>query len=89
MRLANLDDIEIQISFNILFNVTKDIKLAILQYKVLHHILPTNATLFRYKIKEKDKCYPCEQKQTLAHLFVSCPFVEMFGQNLQIEEYKK
>ena len=71
MRQANVDD-------NIPFNVTKDIKLAIFQYKVVHHILPTNATLFRDKIKEKDKCHLCEQKQTLTHLFISCSFVKNF-----------
>ena len=78
MRQANLDDNAIQTIYNIPFNVTKDIKLAIFQYKVAHHILPTNATLFRDKIKENDKCHLCEQKQTLTHLFVSCPFVKSF-----------
>ena len=74
MRQANLDDNAIQTIYNIPFNVTKDI----FQYKVAHHILPTNATLFRDKIKENDKCHLCEQKQTLTHLFVSCPFVKSF-----------
>ena len=78
MRQANLDDNAIQTIYNIPFNVTKDIKLAIFQYKVAHHILPTNATLFRDKIKENEKCHLCEQKQTLTHLFVSCPFVKSF-----------
>ena len=59
-------------------NVTKDIKLAISRYKVVHHILPTNATSFRDKIKEKDKCHLCEQKQTLTHLFICCSFVKRF-----------
>ena len=75
MMLANLDDNEIQIIYNIPFNVTKDIKLAILQYKVVHHILPTNATLFRDKLKRKTNA---NKKKTLSHLFVSCPFVEIF-----------
>ena len=52
MRLSNSHDNEIQIIYIIPFNVTKDLKLAILQYKVVHHIVPTNATLFRNKIKE-------------------------------------
>ena len=44
MRQANLDDEAIKIIYKIPFNVTKDIRLAIFQYKIVHHILPTNAT---------------------------------------------
>ena len=64
MRQANLDANAIQKIYNIPFNVTKDLKLAIFQYKVGHHILPTDTTLFRDKIKEKNKCYLCEQPLT-------------------------
>ena len=89
MRQANLDDNAIQKIYNIPFNVTKDIKLAIFRYKVAHHILPTNATLFRDKIKENDKCHLCEQKQTLTHLFVFVHLSKASGQNLQIGGIQK
>ena len=39
----------------------------------MHDISPTNATLFR--------CNLCDQKQTLNHLFVSCPDVQTFWQS--------
>ena len=78
MRQANLDDEAIKIIYKIPFNVTKDIRLAIFQYKIVHHILPTNATLFRDKILQNDQCHLCEQKQTLIHLFVSCSHVQTF-----------
>ena len=61
--------------------MTKDIRLPIFQFKIVHHILPTNATLFRDEIAQHDKCHHCDQKQTLNHLFVSCPNVQTFWQS--------
>jgi len=81
MLQANLDEHAISTIYSIPFKVTKDIRLAIFQFKILHHILPTNATLFRDKIIQHDKCHLCDQKQTLNHLFVSCPDVLTFWQS--------
>ena len=78
MRQANLDNEAIKIIYKIPFNVTKDIRLAIFQYKIVHHILPTNATLFMDKILQNDQCHLCEQKQTLSHQFVSCSHAQTF-----------
>ena len=51
-------------------NVTKDTRLAIFQCKIIHHILPTNSTLFRDSIKEHGKCH--------LHLFVTCSEAQLF-----------
>lgn len=40
---------------------SKDIRFVIFRCKITHHILPTNATSFRDKIKDKDQCHLCEQ----------------------------
>ena len=61
--------------------MTKDIRLTIFQFKIVHHILATNATLFQDKIIQHDKCHLCDQKQTLNHLFVSCLDVQAFWQS--------
>ena len=79
MIQANLNKQTIETIYTIPFRVTKDIRLAIFQFKVVHHILPTNATLFRDKIIQRDNCHLCDQKQTLSHLFVLCPDVQIFG----------
>ena len=75
MLQANLDEQTINTIYSIPF---KDIRLAIFQLKIVHHILATNATLFRDKIIQHDKYH---QKQTLNHLFVSCPNVQAFWQS--------
>ena len=81
MLQSNLDEQAISSIYSIPFKVTKDIRLAIFQIKIVHHILATNATLFRDKIIQHDKCHLCDQKQTLNHLFVSCPDVQAFWQS--------
>ena len=81
MLQVNLDREAISTIYSIPFKVTKDIRLAIFQYKIVHHILPTNVTLFRDKIAQHDKCHLCDQKQTMNHLFVSCPDVQIFWQS--------
>ena len=78
MRQLSLDDSTIRAIYDIPFKVTKDIRLSIFQFKIIHHILPTNSTLYRDKIKDHDKCHLCTQTQTLRHLFVSCPNVQAF-----------
>ena len=78
MIQANLNKQTIETIYSIPFRVTKDIRLAIFQFKIVHHILPTNATLFRDKIIQQDNCHLCDQTQTLKHLFVSCPNVQAF-----------
>ena len=47
------------------------------QFKIVHHILPTNATLHRFGFKEHDRCHYCAEKQTFTHLFVTCLNAQM------------
>jgi len=67
MTDAGLKEHTIRLIYSLPFNVTKDTRLAIFQYKVIHHILPTNPSLFRDSIKEHDKCHLCGERQTLIH----------------------
>ena len=78
MTQANFDEETIRLTYSIPFKVTKDIRLTILQFKIIHHILPTNATLFRDSLIQHEKCHLCNEKQTLIHLFVTCSFVQTF-----------
>ena len=78
MRNANLDEVTIQRIYSLPFKVTKDTRLSIFQFKIVHHILPTNATLHRDSLRENDKCHLCKERETLTHLFVTCPIVQIF-----------
>ena len=78
MRNANLDEVTIQRISSLPFKVTKDISLSIFQFKIVHHILPTNTTLHRDSLRENDKCHLCKERETLTRLFVTCPVVQIF-----------
>ena len=43
MVKANLNEKTIQLIYNLPFKFTKDTRLAIFQFKIIYHILPTNA----------------------------------------------
>ena len=78
MVKANLNEKTMQLIYSLPFKVTKDTRLAMFQFKIIHHILPTNATLFRDALKESDKCHLCSERQTLIHLFATCLKVKSF-----------
>ena len=59
--------------FTITKQLTKDTKLQIFQYQILHNILVTNSKLVYYKIKTSNLCTFCnESKETIIHLFFEC-----------------
>ena len=65
--------------YSLPFHVTKEIKLAIFQYKVIHNILYTNNVLFKMRKILSSSCPFCNNvDQTNLHLFVDCPLALSF-----------
>ena len=65
--------------FNLAFSSTKETKLIMFQYKILHDIVFTKEKLFRANIANSNLCYLCfETKQDLKHMLVTCQFVSEF-----------
>ena len=65
--------------FNLAFSSTKETKLIMFQYKILHDIVFSKEKLFRANIANTDLCYRClETKQDLKHMLISCQFVSEF-----------
>ena len=57
------------------FKVTNEVKI-MFQYKVIHNVLPTRATLYRDGISESPLCNLCNiEKQTLHHLLINCTII--------------
>ena len=66
------------------FKITKEVKLVMFQYEIIHNILPTQFTLHRDGIAESDVCPLCKnERQTLYHLFVLCTEVHSFWNTFQ------
>ena len=53
--------------------VTKDTKLQVFQFQLIHNYLVTNSKLVYYKIKESNLCTFCNnEKETVVHLLWEC-----------------
>ena len=65
--------------YSLPFIVTKEIKLSVFQYKIIHNILYTNYILYKMKKVEDPLCPFCTNiDQTVTHLFLSCPIAISF-----------
>mgnify|MGYP000300200845 FL=1 len=60
------------------FNVTKETKLSMLQYKIIHNILPYGNRLYMMKILNSPLCNYCNLLETLPHMLVECNTVHDF-----------
>ena len=60
-------------------DVTKETRLRVLHWKILHNIYPTNIILNKMQVKENNKCSYCPNTvDFMEHFFFSCPIVREF-----------
>ena len=72
------------------FAVTNDVKIIMFQYKVIHNVLPTRATLYRDGTSESPICNLCNaEEQTLHHLLINCTLTVDFWILFQEWWYQK
>ena len=65
--------------YSLPFRVTREIKLSIFQYKIIHNVLYTNCILYKMKKVQSPHCPYCTNiEQTVTHLFSSCPVASSF-----------
>ena len=66
--------------------MTQETKLQVLQYKILHRILPTNLSLSRQKIRNSPECENCPGvSDTIEHAYRECPIVSEMWKKLEEE----
>ena len=66
------------------FQATKEIKLAMFQYKIIHQILPTNSLLYKMKKVASPFCPFCPSEyHTIWHLFTQCTQATSFWNEFQ------
>ena len=63
---------QIERKFLIANKATKEIKLRVLHYKLIHNIYPTNIVLNRMKIKSSELCDSCGVADYIEHFFIHC-----------------
>ena len=66
------------------FLITREVKLQMFQYKIIHNILPTRCSLFRTKLSASETCQLCQAlPQTLPHMLFQCTVINTFWHAFQ------
>ena len=65
-------------TWKLIYETTKEVKLRIFQFKVMHRILATNLFLMNNKIKDNANCQHCNLEETVEHLFWECNYARHF-----------
>ncbi|WP_419627006.1 hypothetical protein, partial [Thiolapillus sp.] len=66
--------------------VTKETRLRVLQWKLLHNIYPTNILLCKMKVRDDQMCSYCyDVVDYIEHFFFDCPPIQKFWK--YIEQY--
>ena len=60
------------------FEVTKEVKLSMFQYKIVHNILCTKSLLLKMKKEDSPRCRFCPADHTIIHLFTECAQATLF-----------
>ena len=72
------------------FKITKEVKIIMFQFKIIHNILPTQMSLYRDGFSENDRCPLCKNEiQTLNHLLATCIKTTSFWKTFQNWWYEK
>ena len=62
--------------------ITKNTKVTMMQYKILHRILAVNRNLKKWKVTESDLCHYCNHIDTIDHFLFLCPNTTLFWQSV-------
>ena len=75
-------DRDFKVYFALTGLITKNSRLQMLQYKILHRIFPCNIYLFTLGLKDTLMCKHCKVPDTLEHYFFSCDSCKLFWKML-------
>ena len=75
-------NIDISNNFGIATKATKETKLRVLHFKILHNIYPSNTLLFKMGIKPSNVCEDCHEVESLDHMLFSCLKLKPFWQQI-------
>ena len=81
---SHLEDSFMQEAYITARKLTTIGKLRSFQYRLIRRALVLNTHLFRWKLKDSEMCYYCEdQPETIAHIFFECAEVACFWKNIE------
>ena len=65
-------NIDISNHFVLAYNATKESRLRLLHFKILHNIFPSNILLNRMGIKDTELCDYCGERDVIEHMLIHC-----------------
>ena len=75
-------DVDISENYAIASKATKESRLRLLHFKILHNIYPTNIILHKMKIKSSILCDHCHVPDYIEHFFCDCSLVCNFWRHI-------
>ena len=77
--IFDIKEVDWEKTYTLPFLCTKETKLRIFQFKLLHRRIATNSFLCKIGVKDTDKCSFCKSEtESLIHLFWDCTIVKEF-----------
>ena len=68
-----------QNSFQMMYDIMKSHKIAEVQYKILHFIIPTREKLFAWGMEETELCRFCDEEiENVPHILIECEVSKHF-----------
>ena len=64
--------------YGMAFNATRESKLRLLHFKILHNIYPSNILLNRMGLRASELCDHCGLKDVIEHMFIHCEVLNGF-----------
>ena len=74
--------VDISPNFKMASFATKESRLRLLHFKILHNIYPTNILLKKMGIKNSDRCEFCDERDVIEHMFINCKLLKYFWNNV-------
>ena len=71
-------DFDISDHYVIANKATKESRLRLLHFKIIHNIYPTNILLHKMKVKSSSLCQVCRVPDFIEHFFVDCDQINWF-----------
>ena len=72
------------------WKTTKETRLRVLQWKMLHNTYPTNILLNKMNVRESDKCtFSPDTMDYIEHFFCECPIVVNFWKSIEQKVYRE
>ena len=71
-------EVDITEYYDVAVNSTKESRLRLLHFKILHNIYPTNILLSKMKIKPSELCETCQVSDYIEHFFYECSLIQNF-----------